>query len=94
MTNEMGWMYPYHSMLQPLFDKYMLELYQSGTVDRIVKYYDPETETCNEEHYQQITIDFVLIAFICLWIGIGASIVIIILEKCGVNALKNPIEWP
>ena len=30
-----GWMYPKNSLLQELFDKYMLELYQTGVIQKI-----------------------------------------------------------
>ena len=80
LTN--GWMYPKNSLLQPLFDQYMLELYQTGIVQRIEKSHTFE-KFCGEEGngYIMISFGFVKILFIVLSVGVSISVIIALFEK-------------
>ena len=83
-----GWMYPKNSLLQPLFDQYMLELYQTGIVQRIEKSHTFE-KFCEEgSGYIMISFGFVKILFIVLSIGVSISIVIALYEKLSLSLRK------
>ena len=83
-----GWMYPKNSLLQPLFDQYMLELYQTGIVQKIEKSYTFE-KFCEEENgYIMINFDFVKILFIVLSVGVSTSIIIALYEKLSLSLRK------
>ena len=76
-----GWMYPKHSLLQSLFDQYMLELYQTGIVQRIEKSHTIE-KFCGEGNgYIRISFGFVEILFIVLSVGVSTAIIIALCEK-------------
>ena len=82
---NIGWMFPFDSMLQPLFDKYMFELYQSGVINRILKFYNPKLDTCTVKEFHQVDLNFVMLAFKCISFGLGISLILAIIEKCGIS---------
>ena len=76
-----GWIYPKNSLLQPLFDKYMLKLYQNGIIKRIEDFHTAR-KYCNENNgYLIIQFGFVKILFILLLIGISTALLIGLYEK-------------
>lgn len=79
LTN--GWMYPKNSLLQPLFDQYMLELYQTGIVKKIEKKHTIETFCTEGNGYIMISFGFVKILFIVLSVGVSISVIIALFEK-------------
>ena len=76
-----GWMYPKHSLLQPLFDQYMLELYQTGIVQRIEKSHTIQNFCGEGDGYIRISFGFVEILFIVLSVGVSTAIIIALCEK-------------
>ena len=86
--SSLGWMYPYDSMLQPLFDRYMLEIFQSGISRRIFDPYNPESQECKEEGINPVNLNFVAIVFFILILGIVFSAFLLLLELCGLNLNK------
>ena len=82
---QQGWIYPHNSMLQPIFDQFMVEVLKTGVFDRIRTNLRPPHPTCWADGMVPIDINFVAILFILLAIGILTSIFIFILEKFGVN---------
>ena len=76
-----GWMYPKNSLLQPLFDQYMLELYQTGIVQKIEKKHTIETFCTEGNGYIMISFGFVKILFIVLSVGVSISVIIALFEK-------------
>ena len=76
-----GWMYPKNSLLQKLFDKYMLELYQTGVIRKMEKSFSP-SKMCDEETgFIGMEFDFVSLFFVLLLIGLLLAIVICLYEK-------------
>ena len=76
-----GWMYPKNSLLQELFDKYMLELYQTGVFWRIENSVSL-SKMCDEEAgFTQLGIDYVRLFFVLLSIGLFLAMVIGLYEK-------------
>ena len=81
-----GWMYPKNSLLQELFDKYMLELYQTGVIWRIENYYASPNMCDEEAGFTQMGFDYVRLFFAVLSIGLILAIIIGIYEK--IKAIK------
>ena len=86
--SRVGWMYPYNSMLQPIFDIYMLEIFQSGISRRIFDPYNPESQECKGEGINPVNLNFVSIVFFILILGIVCSAFLLLLELCGLNLNK------
>ena len=81
-TLKDGWMFPYDSMLQPLFQKYMLQLYQDGIINRIENDNKVQVPKCNEgNNSMAINFGFVQILFYVLAFGTILSICLLFLEK-------------
>ena len=76
-----GWVYPKNSLLQPLFDKYMLKLYQNGIINRIEDFHTTRKYCTENNGYLIIQFGFVKILFILLLIGISTSLIIGLYEK-------------
>ena len=91
---KIGWMYPYQSILQPIFDKYLIEIMEAGIFDRVVEKYQPNQPVCEKNEIVPINIDCVAILFVILSIGIILSLFFHILENFGINLLKTQINWP
>lgn len=75
-----GYMYPNNSMLQPLFDKFWLQIDKEGVFDRIKMTYQNAFPQCVLDPFQPVNFNFVLLIFWILWIGIFVSLVIFIIE--------------
>ena len=80
-----GWIYPINSMLQPIFDQFMVEVLNAGVFDRIRTNLRPSHPICQADGMVPIDINFVSILFILLAIGVLISILLFILEKFGLN---------
>ena len=80
-----GWIYPINSMLQPIFDQFMVEVLKTGVFDRIKTNIRPPNPTCQSDGMVPIDINFVAILFILLAIGVIIAILLFILEKFGFN---------
>ena len=78
---KVGWMYPYDSSIQPMFDKFMLHLYESGTIRRIEYSLLTKKPCLASNEYQEISFEFVKILFVILSIGLVAAIFIGVCEK-------------
>ena len=76
-----GWMYPKNSLLQELFDKYMLELYQTGVFWRIEKSFTVSKMCDVEIGFTQMGFDYVRLFFVLLSVGLFLAIVIGLYEK-------------
>ena len=78
-----GWMYPKNSLLQELFDKYMLELSQTGVIHRIENTFSlSNSKMCDEDAgFMQMGFDYVRLFFVLLAIGLFLALVIGIYEK-------------
>ena len=78
-----GHMFPYNSMLQPLFDRYMHNLYQDGILNQIEERHAPQfSKQCtNDQNLREVNLDYVQILFICLGTGGIMSIAILMIEK-------------
>lgn len=74
-------MYPKNSILQTLFDKYMLELVENGVLEHIENFFNSKATCTDSQEFTGIEIDFVKILFVLLFCGMAAAIVILILEK-------------
>ena len=81
-------MFPYKSMLQPLFDQYMLELYQTGLIDRIFQSYQPWDTKCIIDGFNQVDLNFVLMMFAILGFGVILSGICLVFEMLGYEILK------
>ena len=76
-----GWMYPKNSLLQELFDRYMLELYQTGVIQKIENSF-ALSKMCDEEAgFTQMGFDYVRLFFVLLSIGLVLAMVIGLYEK-------------
>ena len=92
--SSVGWFYPYDSILQPMFDKYMLELFENGVFDRIVDTILTKQPDCPAETVPKVNFSFVTIIFFILFGGAILSFLILLLEKNGWFSLKSDINWP
>ena len=74
-------MYPKNSLLQELFDKYMLELYQTGVIQKIENSFPLSKMCLDEEGFTQMEFDYVRIFFVLLSIGLFLALVIGLYEN-------------
>ena len=88
----MAWMFPFHSMLQPIFDQYMFEISEAGLVDRIQQFYRPMLPTCSAEKYNEVDFNFVLVVFGMLGVGVVLAVIVFVLELFGFEVLST--IWP
>ena len=90
-SHAIGWLYPYDSILQPLFDKYLLELLQSGIFNKLSdSYHNVNHLDCPTEPYAKVEFSFIIVILIIFLIGVLLSLVILCLERNGVDLLgKN-----
>ena len=80
---NVGWMFPQSSMLQPIFDHYMFQLYEKGHIHKLAL--KPDTQVCESNDLVPVNFSFVLILFVVLSLGIILSSLTLILEKLGIN---------
>ena len=76
-----GWMYPKNSLLQELFDKYMLKLYQTGVIKGIENSISPSTICDEETGFIRMGFGYVSLFFVILSIGLFLAILIGLYEK-------------
>ena len=76
-----GWIYPKNSLLQELFDKYMLELYQTGVIQKIENSFAMSKMCDDEAGFTQMGFDYVRLFFVLLSIGLVLAMVIGLYEK-------------
>ena len=86
-------MYPYHSMLQPLFDRYLLKLFEEGILERVNKALKPHQINCQAE-FVAADYNFLIEVFIVLVIGILLAWLTFFFEKIGWNTYLQNMEWP
>lgn len=89
-----GWMFPKNSMLQPLFDKFMKELDETGVLDQIFKHHTMKRPECPQAEFSGISIEFSLILFIILAVGVIMSLGLFVLELFGVPIMDFNRIWP
>ena len=83
-----GMMFPYHSMLQPLFDKFMHHIYELGVYKRLFNEYMPPVPICDTNHQSfQVDFSFVQFIFVTLLSGVVASIIIACIEKVSMGTI-------
>ena len=93
--STVGWFYPYDSILQPIFDRYLLELFESGVYERIKNTkMDIQQTACQIEPVVEVGFPFVMVIFFILIGGVSLSLLIFVLEKNGIDFLKKEIRWP
>ena len=86
-----GWMYPRNSLLKPIFDSFIHEIHEKGIYRRIV---ENPTQTCDENSFISVSLEFVFTLFIILFFGIFVSICLALLEKLGFSPFANFDLWP
>ena len=80
-TTTVGWMYPKDSMLQPMFDRFMRQLYRNGVIYKINNKYLQKEAVCKDDGYPQTGFDVIGILFLVLLIGISTAIILALYEK-------------
>ena len=73
-------MYPKNSILQPLFDKLMLEVSEAGVVEQIQQTFHKKTTCTEAQEFTEIGIDFVKVLFMLLCCGVVTSLIVLIAE--------------
>ena len=89
-----GWFYPYNSILQPLFDKYLLELFETGVFNKLLEDFNDKNLDCPAESYVKVELSFVIVIFCIFLGGVILSVVIFLFERNGVELLKKDFKWP
>ena len=89
-----GWIYPFNSMLQPLFDRHMLQLFEDGVYMRLKEAEMPQKSICNSNNLITVDFEFVILIFTILVLGIFTAIATYLLEKYGFGFYLQNITWP
>ena len=89
-----GWLYPYDSILQPIFDKYLLELSETGLFDKIMSTVIEKKQECLDDPVIEVDFRFVNVIFYLLITGVCLALIIFILESYGFDFLKKDLIWP
>ena len=74
-------MYPKNSILQPMFDKFILQLNQNGVLKRIHEFYQTTKDLCIDEGYPHTGYDIIGILFLTLASGIMIGVLVVLIEK-------------
>ena len=74
-----GWMYGKNSILKQIFDRQMRDFMERGVGGRLL--YKQEMD-CNINDFNIVGLDFVMILFFILVIGLAVSLITLILERC------------
>ena len=74
-------MYHKNSILQPMFDKFILQLNQNGVLKRIHEFYQTTKDLCIDEGYPHTGYDIIGILFLTLFSGIMLAILVVLIEK-------------
>ena len=88
-----GWFYPYDSILQPLLDRYLLSLFESGVFKRIMETDSKDLE-CPVKPIVLVDLPFVAGIFCILLGGVILSMLTFLLEKNGFETLKKDFNCP
>ena len=88
-----GWFYPYDSILQPLLDRYLLSLFESGVFKRIMETDSKDLE-CLVKPIVLVDLPFVLVIFCILLGGVILSILTYLFERNGFEFLKKDFNCP
>ena len=91
--SENGWFYPYDSILQPMFDRYLLSLFESGVFKRIMETDSKDLE-CPVKPIVLVDLPFVLVVFCILLSGVILSMLTFLLERNGFEFLKKDFNCP
>lgn len=83
-----GWMYPKNSILQPMFDKFMLELTENGVLEQIESTFFRKATCPDTQEFTEIDFDFVKLLFTLLSCGIVVAIIVLIWEKVSIISQK------
>ena len=81
-----GWMYAKNSMLTKIFDREMQHILEKGIDKKLLHEHELD---CPSDDFTSVGLDFVMILFIILIIGLIFAVIIFIVEK---NFLKNQAE--
>ena len=77
----MGWLFPRHSILKLLFDKFILRKRELGVIQKLYDdQYKHKTE-CTDEPFNSIDFQTVTLLFVLLAIGIILAIIAFAVEK-------------
>ena len=90
----LGWFFPDNSMLQPIFDKFFIQLFEEGVYNRIKQKIKPHQVDCPTENLAAVQFKFLIMIFASLALGILASLFIFIMEIKGLTDLIQTIVWP
>lgn len=99
-AKTVGWMYPKGSVLQPLFDRYWLKLYQNGILENLYKRFLPPPICPTNEPYFGVNFEFAGMIFYLLLLGTFLAIIVGMGEKIKAKLEKkkhsktNVIEVP
>ena len=88
-TRTSGWMFPKNSILQPMFDKYKLKLYQNGVIKKLQETFLQMPKCNNGKPFVQVNFDFVAMIFHVLVVGSMLAIIIGIGEKIKARIVKK-----
>ena len=91
-TRTSGWMYPKNSILQRMFDKYKLKLYQNGVIKKLHDTFLPMPKCNYEQPFFPVNFDFVAMIFYILLMGSILAILIGIGEKIKARFLNKIIQ--
>ena len=75
-AKTVGWMYPKNSILQPMFDRYKLKLYQNGVIKKLHDTFLPMPKCNYKQPFFPVNFDFVAMIFYLLIIGSTLAIII------------------
>ena len=76
-----SWMYPKNSILQPIFSKYFLELYQKGIIQKMREEFFVKPICDQHRSYDSVNFTFVQVLFMILASGSIMAIFVSIYEK-------------
>lgn len=91
-TRTSGWMFPKNSILQPMFDKYKLKLYQNGVIKKLHETFLPMPKCNHEQPFFPVNFDFVAMIFYVLIMGSILAIIIGIGEKMKAIFLNKIVQ--
>ena len=89
-----GWFYPYDSILQPLFDKYLLELFETGVFNKVLNNFHTRKLDCPVEDYAKVELSFIIVIFYAFLGGVLLSLLTFLFERNGVEFFKKDFKWP
>ena len=89
-----GWFYPYDSILQPLFDEYLLSLFENGVFKKIMETHDSKKLECPVKPIVLVDLPFVLVIFCILFSGVILSMLTFLLERNGFELLNKDFNCP